>query len=181
MDSNVKSIVVQTTTLEELVDKFGMPYYMKIDIEGADILCLKSLLTIKGRPTYISVELLSSNNFARKSDVDCLDLLCHLKALGYKRFKVSDQSKNEQVKCPFPSLEGNFIDYAFDGFSSGLFGKELPGDWMKIDELTLRYLDYFYRLAHTTGTMFGQSSAFSPQTSVMFHDNGWFDVHATIE
>ncbi len=34
-----------------------MPYYMKIDIEGADILCLKSLLKTKERPTYISVGL----------------------------------------------------------------------------------------------------------------------------
>jgi hypothetical protein len=33
-----------------------MPYYLKIDIEGADLLCLKALEKFEEKPKYISIE-----------------------------------------------------------------------------------------------------------------------------
>jgi FkbM family methyltransferase len=42
-DAGFKSITVQTVPLQTIIQTHGVPYYMKIDIEGADTLCLQSL------------------------------------------------------------------------------------------------------------------------------------------
>ncbi len=183
MDSNVTAIKVETVLLESLLEKYGTPYYMKIDIEGADILCLKSLLKQKEHPTYISIELLTPNNLG--TNVDALDILCHLKVLGYNKFLISDQSKNGLLKCPNPSFEGQYTNFIFDGETSGLFGKELQGDWLGIDEVSMKYLDYFYGKSPVKqeGTSLLKKFRKSPEKSEtsIFHPNGWFDVHAKIE
>ncbi len=36
--------------------KFGAPYYLKIDIEGCDTVCVRSLAEFKERPDYVSIE-----------------------------------------------------------------------------------------------------------------------------
>lgn len=36
--------------------QFGVPYYLKIDIEGADLICLDSLRSTGARPSYVSIE-----------------------------------------------------------------------------------------------------------------------------
>ncbi len=184
MDSNVNTIKVDTITLESLIEKYGTPYYLKIDIEGADILCLKSLLNLKERPTYISIELLTPNNLG--TEVDSLEILCHLKALGYNKFYVSDQSKNRSIKSPHPSLEGQYVDFSFDGTSSGLFGKELKGPWLGIDKIAMDYLYYFHKQKHVKNT---KMNLLIRKTKKLlygnkidaFPANGWFDIHAKIE
>ena len=40
----------------EVLEEFGMPHYLKVDIEGADILCLRGLLSFSERPRYVSIE-----------------------------------------------------------------------------------------------------------------------------
>lgn len=179
MDSNVKTIKVESVKLEDIIRQYGTPYYMKIDIEGADLLCLKSLLKVNDRPEFISVELLTPNNLEQK--VDALDILCHLKALGYTKFKVSDQSKNKRIKCPIPALEGSYVDYAFDGETSGLFGKELQGEWYSIDEVAQNYLYFFYRQRFTKNTLFNKVMRRLDFLNYgkMFPSTGWFDIHAT--
>jgi FkbM family methyltransferase len=184
MDFDVETIKVETTTLESIMEEYGVPYYMKIDIEGADILCLKSLLKMNMLPTCLSIELLSPNNLGK--NVNALDILCHLKVLGYNKFLISDQSKNNLIKCPYPALEGQFVNNLFDGYSSGLFGKELNGVWFGVDEIAMKYLDYFYNQKYVENTRFNLvlrriSKVFCKNRNRIFHANGWFDVHAKIE
>jgi FkbM family methyltransferase len=49
-------IEVEVVDFKECLSRFGIPYYMKIDIEGSDIVCLKSLLDFEFKPDYISIE-----------------------------------------------------------------------------------------------------------------------------
>lgn len=181
MNVRYKTVQVDSILLEDILFQHGTPYYMKIDIEGADLICLKSLLNIVDRPAYISVELLTPNNLKTQT-VDALDILCFLKALGYNKFKISNQSKNKQIRCPNPALEGKYIDHTFGGDSSGLFGKELQGEWYSIDEVAQNYLYYFYKQGNTGNRFFNKflsklSSIMKP--IAMFPPNGWFDVHAS--
>lgn len=53
---------------------------MKIDVEGADVICLRSLLDFEEKPLYVSAELLAPHNLQQKTD--CLDVLSTLKVLG---------------------------------------------------------------------------------------------------
>ena len=41
---NWTEIVVPSIPFSWLTDQFGVPYYLKIDIEGADVLCLEDLM-----------------------------------------------------------------------------------------------------------------------------------------
>lgn len=181
MSSDFKTVTVKTVQLQNIIEKHGMPYFMKIDIEGADMLCLQSLQQMNASPEMLSIELLTPSNYKDKK-VDCLEIICSLYALGYRKFKVSDQSKLRYVKCPEPALEGNYVDFSFEGgFISGPFGKELKGPFMSVDEVSKKYLDYFYnaplidfdlvkRAIEKTGL-----TTFKRNT---FYRGGWFDLHA---
>jgi FkbM family methyltransferase len=182
LSNNFKEVKVKTTQLESLISTYGTPYYMKIDIEGADVLCLKSLLEIRAKPDFISIELLSPNNLKGKK-VDCLEILALIYAIGYRTFQIADQSKNHALKCPNPSSEGNYVDFEFGGDTSGLFGKELNSPVYSIDELSKMYLDYFYnsekRLASFLPKTLQKAGLKLSGRKQIFHKFGWFDVHAS--
>ena len=74
--SQFHEISVPVTTCGELIRKFGVPAYMKVDIEGSDGACLQSFEP--GRlPVYVSTE-------------DPLQI-DHLISLGYCAFKMVSQ------------------------------------------------------------------------------------------
>jgi FkbM family methyltransferase len=75
------AITVPGVTLHQLVEQFGMPDYLKVDIEGADHLCILSL-TSETHPNFLSFEV--------GDDVD--QLLSHVETIGFRRFKVINQS-----------------------------------------------------------------------------------------
>lgn len=68
---------VPTITMGALIKRFGVPYYAKIDIEGADWHCLNDLPS--NPPRYVSVE------------AHRLEYLAVLYAKGYRRFKIVNQ------------------------------------------------------------------------------------------
>src|SRR5204863_9567660 len=49
-------ITVSSTTLLSIVRTYGTPYYLKIDIEGLDLVALRSLRDLEDKPKYISLE-----------------------------------------------------------------------------------------------------------------------------
>jgi FkbM family methyltransferase len=181
MNNNYISKTVSTINLEDLIKKFGVPYYIKIDIEGADVLCLKSLLNIKEIPEYLSVELLTPNNLSSKK-VNALEIISYLYVLGYRKFSIVDQSKNHTRSVPFPPKEGEYFDCVFDGESSGLFGKELNEPIYSLDEISRLYLDYFYPKKQVVNNKWYDrffSKEKEIKENVIFHENGWFDIHAS--
>jgi FkbM family methyltransferase len=72
------AITVDCVPIMDIVDDFGIPDYMKIDIEGSDRICIAGL-TNAAAPRYISIEM----DFAR-GDED----IQRLAELGYHSFKV---------------------------------------------------------------------------------------------
>src|ERR1035441_8828302 len=71
----------------------------KIDIEGADILCVEALHQFPNRPKYLSLET-HLTNFEQ-----AFGALAHLFALGYRRFKIVNQGMNQLRRCPKRSEE----------------------------------------------------------------------------
>jgi FkbM family methyltransferase len=71
--------VVSCTTLDELIKEYGVPHYIKIDIENYECECIAALNTL---PEYISVEL---------TDLKIIDLL-HEK--GYTGFQLVNTGLN---------------------------------------------------------------------------------------
>lgn len=168
-------ITVEGLTFSSLLRRFGIPYYMKIDIEGSDVLCLESLLQFKAKPKFISIE---SNKTSWSELLREFELLT---ALGYSRFKLFNQRNIWQSRCPCPSREGTYIDHRFEYGSTGLFGDETPGPWLTQGEILKQYKRVFlqYRLFGDRGlfTHFELARKFMRFANLGV---GWYDTHAAL-
>jgi FkbM family methyltransferase len=133
LGAGFREITVEGKRFGEILEQFGVPYYMKVDIEGADLLCLKALAEFGDRPRYVSIE----------AEVDGISgirqELAALSGLGYARFKIVRQGLVPLQSCPNPAREGQFVDYKFPYGSSGMFGEEAPGEWISGDLTVERY------------------------------------------
>lgn len=161
---------VPADTLRALMELYGVPYYCKIDIEGNDIVALKSLKDARELPPFISVETecLDDHSEPFNATFETLDTL---RDLGYKRFKLVDQATLKVLDgSPFylePMSVGKVIDnvlYAqnllhqertlfsnvYPG-SSGPFGNDLTGEWCDY-EAARRLIAFYSREQRKTGT-----------------------------
>lgn len=132
LNVGVREIEVPADTLDRIVGT-REPYYVKIDIEGADLICLEQVERLATKPQYVSFEC----DLTRRNDT--LAALDRLGRLGYQRFKLVNQALNPELRCPDPPLEGSYVDATFTHYMSGPFGEETPGDWVGLDEISDRY------------------------------------------
>lgn len=123
-----ETLTVPTVHPRSLFEKHGMPYFVKIDIEGFDHHVVRAVGELKERPKYLSVE---DNGF---------DSLLELHRIGCRAFKFLDQVEKWKIELPNPALEGQYAEGKFGACTSGPFGEEVPGKWMDIDEAALFYL-----------------------------------------
>lgn len=127
-DSTV--VEVNTITLGTLIDKYGIPEYCKIDIEGADILALNSL---KDKlPRFISCE---SECLGKGDTPEPLAVLNKLHELGYTKFHLEKQPSElsyddiehwlsyEEVKAELIRVRSKHFFYKFYDFWYDIFAK----------------------------------------------------------
>lgn len=166
---------VKCVTFQSILNQHGIPYYLKIDIEGADTMCVRALKEFNDRPKYISVEA-GLNSFA-----ETFTELSLLWDLGYREFKIVNQALNTSVKCPFPSREGEYIDYKFDGTCSGPFGDELPGKWMSIEETFMKYRHVLWEQKYfgAAGNLY-LTRIHKLYQILKREPIGWYDFHAKL-
>jgi hypothetical protein len=108
------------------LEKYGVPFYLKVDIEGSEALVIRDL-SRDDLPQYVSIEMWG------------IDSICQLYALGYRKFKVVNQPKLSNT---------TFNGWTFR-HSSGPFGEDAPGTWAPLDRILLQWLKY---LAHEQST-----------------------------
>jgi FkbM family methyltransferase len=140
---------LKALTFAEVIMKYGVPYYLKIDIEGADLLCLEGLMDQRDRPKFVSIE---SEKRSWSALLDEFEILIRL---GYSRFKIVNQTQIGRQKPPNPAAEGRYVAYSFKRGSSGLFGEETPGRWLTARQAIRRYRLIFlkYRLIGDFGIL----------------------------
>jgi FkbM family methyltransferase len=139
LGASISEITVPGIPFCRLLEEYGVPYYTKIDIERADTLCLEGLLTSVDRPKYVSLE------SSKISFDDVVNELCLLQRLGYRKYKIVAQHRVEEQRLPNPAREGQFIDHVFEHGSSGTFGRELPGEWISLEQALKEYMRIFRR------------------------------------
>lgn len=169
-------ITVRTVAFASLLERHGVPHFVKVDIEGHDRLCLEDL-TRDAHPKYASVEMSHPT-----ADID-IDLLA---GVGYEQYKcvrqndfveilpgnLERQIRRRRRLSRLGPLEGRVRQLArrsvsvegwrFPFGSSGPCPWELPGRWMTRAEV----LSVWGRLR---------------DTDVELNDKGlgeWFDIHA---
>jgi FkbM family methyltransferase len=118
-----RPIDVPVLDLHHVLGTHGVPHYMKIDIEGVDLVCVRALGRFRERPDFISLESDKTSFAAVTREVDALA------ALGYDGFQMVEQSAVPRQVPPSPAREGGHVAHAFSEGESGLFGEELPSAW----------------------------------------------------
>ena len=121
-DSKFTEIEVECVTLPHIFALYGVPRYIKIDVEGVDELVLKQLIDLKYVPLYVSVE-------------DCrlgYDYMSILNEVGYDGFKLLDQS----TVCNLTDVS---IAHDFKSGSSGPFGDDILGPWLNHNSIVKQY------------------------------------------
>jgi FkbM family methyltransferase len=91
--SSYRYVDVRAIRFEDVLDEFGVPYYLKVDIEGLDMLCVRALRNFQERPTFVSIESNVSVNQAPAGAVR--DEISELWRLGYRRFRYVNQRHGE--------------------------------------------------------------------------------------
>jgi FkbM family methyltransferase len=149
LGTEIREINVEGVRFSNLVRDYGIPYYLKIDIEGADTYCLEDLLTTPDRPRFVSIE------STKTSFDEVVKEFCLLQRLGYDKYKIIPQHIIEQQKLPLKPLEGKYVHHVFEKGSSGAFGLELPGDWIGLEAALKEYIRIFrkYRLFGDAGVV----------------------------
>jgi FkbM family methyltransferase len=164
-----EAVDVCVRSFRSVLAEHGVPHYLKIDIEGYDIHCLRDLDKAH-LPRYLSLELVQ------------IDELLAVRELGYDRFKLVVQGRHrelpDETRClsgwinrhieshawtsnlarRVSSIQGRVSRgalrvarrlglasapaWSFSHESSGPFGEEAPGDWISFEDACLRWLDY---------------------------------------
>ncbi len=143
-------IQVPTTTLADLIERHGMPYHAKPDIEGMDLAALVSLRRLAEKPKYPSLE----NGPGVMID--------ELHFQGCRRFKFINQAHIHTLKLPTTAREGLHVDHSFPRGASGPFGEDTEGPWLDREAVT------------------AQSDAYWKNPNRDDNIHGWYDLHAAL-
>ena len=168
---------------QTFVREFGLPYYLKIDIEGADLLCLDALIEFPQRPRFVSIEL--SATAPGCGFLEALRELQMPRALGYRKFKYVDQAL-------IPGWHGHLIGegkplcYVFPEDSSGPFGNDLVRPWRSyttatVIGLVLKCVD---DLCGHSGRLYGKSGTQwlrDLRNWLTGRPDHWYDLHAALD
>lgn len=103
--SHCNTIEMDIVSCKDMVEQFGTPVYLKIDIEGLDRVCLESIANLEAnkRPKYVSVENVHSH---------FLNIMTHM---GYSRFKAVNQARLELgVSADVKGYSGPWGEHAVD-------------------------------------------------------------------
>ena len=165
-------IEVEATTVQALVQQYGMPHYMKIDIEGNDMLVLRGLVGLPETPEYVSIESDKDSFRALRKEFEMLS------RLGYDEFNIVDQRQVARQQCPNPPREGESCVHTFREGATGLFGEELPGRWMSAEQAIDAYKPIFLRYALTGDDPFIRTPKIRRILKLAGFGASWFDTHA---
>jgi len=161
------SITVNCNRMEDVLKEYGVPYYLKIDIEGHDHLCLLGI-SPSDPPPYLSCEAVHP---------EWLDIL---KDKGYQKFKLINQADGFKAvdlsrerlafRDTFLKVSNGIkkrwqkrfaVKYPYN--SSGPFAEETDGEWKSHEEIRQLLIDF------ETGNHGGRINQVS-----------WFDFHAWV-
>ncbi|MCA6074838.1 FkbM family methyltransferase [Fulvivirga sedimenti] len=188
-----REIKITCVPFADIIEEHGVPFYLKIDIEGNDIYCVRDLKP-GNLPKYVSLE---ADN---KADLESLDAL---RDVGYTKFQCINQNTFTPVSVPYEMklnpgkmnfndrlylqvmYNKNFFIRALRKFkgreifkfllnpssnltyqigTSGPFGELLPNDWLTYDQVKTEFLESFRSFDER-----------HPNSSYGF----WCDFHAT--
>ena len=92
-------VEIETRRFADILETFGVPDYLKIDIEGCDSLCVADL-DRRVLPRFISVETECVGDDVTLTDSEATAMLTRLRDAGYTRFQLVSQEDFRTVVFP---------------------------------------------------------------------------------
>lgn len=175
---------VRRIDMLDVYQAHGIPYYMKIDVEGVDLYVLRTLANCAARPKFISLESdkVDFNNLRTEIQV--------LQELGYTRFKAVQQDTIPGRNVLTRTIDGREYSHVFEPCSSGPFGDAIEQPWLTGVEILEEYSRIFEMY-----DLFGDNSDFiqlpPPEQQRIASEwmsatgytgplPGWYDTHAAL-
>ena len=179
-----KRTVVKRLDMGEVFRAQGIPFYLKIDVEGVDRHILEQLAPFKDRPHYVSLE-------SEKAEFsDLVAELETLRDLGYKKFMPVQQESIPGTRINTRSRRGEPVEHVFKDHASGPFGDDLSASWLNFADTIDAYRQVFtqYRRFGDTSTIKKLPSFAERVVRKLYrlgsgHKGplpGWFDTHASL-
>jgi FkbM family methyltransferase len=162
----VGSITVPGITMQQILEEHGVPYFLKVDIEGSDRLAVLALTPVI-RPKYLSFEI--------SGDVE--ELVNHAQSIGFTGFKIINQNSFRELANQDSLLDRGglrlirYLGYKdprlvrrdgrffISGHSSGPVPWRSDGRWYSAPEVLRRW-----REAAADKAL-----------------HGWYDIHAVVQ
>ena len=120
--SDYKEIKVVQKNVLEILDTYGVPYYIKIDLEHYDHVILNEIFSNNIRPKYISSEC---------HNIQVFNIM--LSQNDYKYFKLVNGNFPKFVKYRIKDLKGSEIEHKFSDHSAGPCCEDIQGNWLEKD------------------------------------------------
>lgn len=171
-------IEVAAVDFRSLLRETGVPAFVKIDIEGAGLVCLEALAALAERPRFLSIEASHDDWPALRRELELLE------RLGYDRFAVVQQATIPDTEIATRTLDGAPLAYRFEPASSGPFGSDLRG-WTTRARVERRYrrINRVQRAVHGPEALLRRSQLGKglrgQAIRLLGPMPGWFDTHAT--
>ena len=172
-----RMVEVRRIDIVEHFRQYGMPYYLKIDIEGSDTAVVAALKTLADRPQFISIET-EINHFRR-----VLWEIELLQSLGYRKFKPVQQHNIGGMRLVSPARDGVLIEHVFGYGASGPFGDDLPGEWLDFKDCCRAYRTIFgkyWAIGHLSPFYRRSWRGVQRHIERFMGVAGWHDLHATL-
>ena len=180
-------IQVEVVDFAAALRQHGIPHYLKVDIEGCDLVCVRALKGFADRPNYVSFESDKTSLERIKAEIDLLS------ELGYERFQAVEQSSVGAQLPPSPAREGKYVKHKFEEGCSGLFGAELGDCWRSRKQIIRQYrlIRLAYYLLGDNGLLRERRSRCARHLALCVQRvlerltgaavPGWFDTHARLD
>jgi FkbM family methyltransferase len=162
----VGRVTVPGITMQHILEEHGVPYFLKVDIEGSDRLVVLALTPVM-RPKYLSFEI--------SGDVE--ELVNHSQSIGFTRFKIINQNSFREL-----ANQDSLVDRAALRLSRYLGYKE---------PRLVRRDGRFFVSGHSSGPVPWRSDGrwySAEKTLQRWREakaanaiHGWYDVHAAAD
>jgi FkbM family methyltransferase len=169
---------VPAVRFAECLERYGVPHYLKIDIEGVDVECVAALREFADQPAYLSLE------SSKRSLDDVGAEVGLLSDLRYDRFCAVQQMRPIWHTDTLERDDGSRERYRFRFGCSGAFGNELDVVWQTKEAVMEQYRLIFRKYRRWGDDTIWQTNIAFKACSRAFHLAtgialpGWYDTHA---
>jgi FkbM family methyltransferase len=162
------AVPVKCVRLESLLAQFGVPHYLKVDIEGYDHFALQDIPSGGAGPAYVSceaveqgwLEILRNKGYTKFKLINQVDGFRQIDLAAERRWSHRSYVR---IRAGLRRRMGRFIPLRYAEGASGPFGEGSHGTWKSYEEVRDAFREFY---------QYPKKEALSPAV--------WFDFHAAL-